>query len=480
MRNLFKGYYKPSEEEFGSLWANAVFVFDTNVLLNLYRYQSSTRDSLLTVIERLTDRVWIPYHVGLEFQRNRLTVIAEQHKRYTEVQNIVANSISGMQSQLENLQLKKRHSHINPDQLIENIEKVKSGFISELKALEEKSISVTSDDEIREKIDSLFDGKVGSPPVGQEEIDELFKEADTRYKNAIPPGFEDSVKDEKSRGEFAYGGITYKRKYGDLIVWKQIIKQAENESLKDVIFITDDNKSDWWWKIDSNGKKTIGVRPELTDELTREAGVERFYVYTTDNFLSYANEYLDAEVTDETIEEVREVTVANQNLRKDFLNSVFFTGPAEEAVLAWLSHSFPNVKVNHQGFPDFISYEGGRNYGFIVKPAQDLRSVISAIHAAEIDFVLEDTLHELVIFIVVLNEEEISIILEKIHEDAYQTREKIKLIIGRVEVDEGLDIGFRFIPRGEIRLNDKAHRGDDFLELSKLAEKRNNILRKYE
>jgi hypothetical protein len=59
------------------------------------------------VIERLAERVWIPHHVGLEFQRNRLKVIAAQHKRYSEVQNIISESISSMQSELDGLHLKK-------------------------------------------------------------------------------------------------------------------------------------------------------------------------------------------------------------------------------------------------------------------------------------------------------------------------------------------------------------------------------------
>lgn len=371
MKNLFKGYYKPTKEDFDSLWGNAVFVFDTNVLLNLYRYQSSTRDSLLTVIERLDDRVWIPFHVGLEFQRNRLKVIAEQHKRYLEVQSIINKSISSMKNQLEGLQLKKRHSHINPDKLLENVEKVKSEYLLELSDLEEKSINVTSDDEIRESIDKLFSGRVGSPPSEQNQIDKLFKEAEIRYRNAIPPGFEDTGKDAKHRDEFAYGGITYKRKYGDLIVWKQLIEHVKSGSLKDVIFITDDSKSDWWWKVDSNGKKTIGVRPELTDELVREGGVERFYVYTTDSFLTYANEYLEAAVTDEAIEEVREIADISQTTNTGCSGFGYLAYSCEDAVFSWLKNSFGSVQKSDGNFPDFLIEAGGRKHGFVVKLIQD-------------------------------------------------------------------------------------------------------------
>jgi hypothetical protein len=61
MRNIFPGYYRPTDEEFYKMWQECIFVFDANVLLNLYRYSPDTRDELLDVLERLKDRIWIPH-----------------------------------------------------------------------------------------------------------------------------------------------------------------------------------------------------------------------------------------------------------------------------------------------------------------------------------------------------------------------------------------------------------------------------------
>ena len=47
MRNAIKEFIEPSDYEKHNLWENAIFVFDTNVLLNLYRYSAKTRNSLL-------------------------------------------------------------------------------------------------------------------------------------------------------------------------------------------------------------------------------------------------------------------------------------------------------------------------------------------------------------------------------------------------------------------------------------------------
>jgi len=92
MKGLFPQYDDLAEKNFGIAWKQAIFVFDTNVLLNLYRYQTGTRDELLTVLGQLSGRVWIPHHVALEFQRNRLKVIAEQSKRFSEVRRTIEKS----------------------------------------------------------------------------------------------------------------------------------------------------------------------------------------------------------------------------------------------------------------------------------------------------------------------------------------------------------------------------------------------------
>lgn len=50
MKGLFPQYDHSNNVDFSETWRSALFVFDTNVLLNLYRYQESTREELLNVI----------------------------------------------------------------------------------------------------------------------------------------------------------------------------------------------------------------------------------------------------------------------------------------------------------------------------------------------------------------------------------------------------------------------------------------------
>ena len=48
MKNLFPGYYRPSEADFKSLWTNAPIALDANVLLNILALGKSPARRVLT------------------------------------------------------------------------------------------------------------------------------------------------------------------------------------------------------------------------------------------------------------------------------------------------------------------------------------------------------------------------------------------------------------------------------------------------
>jgi hypothetical protein len=357
MQTLFPGYYRLNDDEFARLWKDATFILDANVLLNLYRYPEKAREDLLRALQKVGNRLWIPYHVALEYQRNRQTVIAEQRRRFAEVSRILEDARQDIENELSGLQLKKRHSNINPDSFTRKLSEVIGEFRAELEALEKTHADNIESDELRDRIEGLLSGKIGARPADQNVLEAIYKQGDQRFAALIPPGYLDRKKDKDKQGEeFSYGGLTYKRKFGDLLVWKQIIDHAKSANLKDLIFITDDEKEDWWWTIESNGPKKLGPRPELTEELTREGGVERFFMYSSEKFLEFADAYLKVKVSKDTIAQVTESKEeARQLLTRgtDFLHQINLV---EEAVERWLVKQFPKERIHHneRGFPDFI------------------------------------------------------------------------------------------------------------------------------
>ena len=149
-----------------------------------------------------------------------------------------------------------------------------------------------------------------TPPASQLELERIYQEGKTRYEQKCPPGYKDLSKSKQSEEVsqlHVYNGLTIKREYGDLIIWFQIIDEAKKRGIKHLVFITDDDKEDWWWIVEAKGKKTIGPRPELVEEISSKAGVTLFYMYNPERFLEFAKQYLGAQVEPESIDQVREI-----------------------------------------------------------------------------------------------------------------------------------------------------------------------------
>jgi hypothetical protein len=338
MKNEFKAFYSPTEEDFSNLWEKAYFVFDTSILLDLYRYQESTTDQLMNVLEHLKDKIHIPYHVAIEYQRNRINVIADQNNKFSDVKNIVEKGIKSITTGIESLSLEKRHSMIEPNNFIEELKSVQNKFIQELNELEKKHHSIVGEDKIRDKLDTLLKGKIGKMP-SKEIISELEKEAKTRFEKKIPPGYLDNNKDKEKSNEatFSYHNLTYQRKYSDYLVWKQTIDFAKDENITDLIFVTNDNKEDWWLK---HKGQTISPRIELIEEILREASLERFHMYNLEGFLKYAGEAYKLD-TSEAIKEVKDIATILPILphNRKYSSSVV-EHSTQKAVYDWLIEKY--------------------------------------------------------------------------------------------------------------------------------------------
>jgi len=235
-------------------------------------------------------------------------VIAEQIETFGKVRKVLADTEDSLNKGLKPLQLSKRHPVIRTDTLIQDVTKVFNGFRAELKELENKQPDVYNVDKLRDKIDILLSGKIGSPPVSQEELDKVYEEGQVRYKRQQPPGFLDEGKNKQEEDEcYAYNGLHFRRKYGDLILWYQIIEEAKKrEDFKNILFITDDDKPDWWWIVESRGEKKIGPRPELVEEIKSKAEVTLFFMYNSEHFMEYAKQYLGIKIKEESIAQVRD------------------------------------------------------------------------------------------------------------------------------------------------------------------------------
>lgn len=304
MRAQFPQYYQFTEAEFSQLLDDCTFVFDANVLLNLYRYPQATREDFLTILKKLAadKRIWLPFQAALEFQDNRLSVIADQKNKFSKVRKIIEESKDQLKVKLDDLQLRKRHPSIDPDTLLKRIDRAFKDYLAKLDGLESGQPDVHQDDRIRTQVDDIFTPFLGQG-LSKEDLGKIQEEGEKRYKVEQPPGYKDVA--EKKESVRFHRDLAIKRKFGDLIVWKEIIAFAKQAKPKGVVFITDDSKEDWWLEV---GGKSIGPRPDLVSEFHHETGLLNFYAYNSERFMQVMSERLHITIRPESIQDVKTIT----------------------------------------------------------------------------------------------------------------------------------------------------------------------------
>lgn len=307
MKDLFKGFTSPSDEAIEAAWKSdqTIFVFDTNVFLNLYGFEQQTRKDFFTTAQKLQEKVWIPFHVGLEFHNQRLNVISREKKIFQDLNDITERLLTKLRADLAEHKLQTKFPKIQElsEQLISSVESAVSDFRTNIEPWDKKQPGIRSSDEVLAKMYQITENRVGNPPVDQKWLDDIYDEGQTRYERRIPPGFKDVGKDHinNTAPEFFHDKLRYLRKFGDLIIWKQIIHHTSTTPIKNVFFITDDTKEDWWAIMKSSGSKVIGPLEALRTEIYSGSSVELFHMYSTSDFLSNAQKLLHIKVRDSSI-----------------------------------------------------------------------------------------------------------------------------------------------------------------------------------
>ncbi len=317
-----KGFYNPTDKELENAWnsESTLFVFDTNTFLNLYGYADQTREDFFSILEKIKSRVWIPYHVALEYQRNRIRVIKEEKNIFSKIYANLKKIDDVFTGNFKDLSLSERIPSLaeSTSVLHSEIGKVIETYRKNVERLDKKQPCVNSADAIRNKLDRIFSDKVGSEPESQRWLDELYSDGKERYLKKHPPGYKDSSKKDGDEPEYIYSDLTYQRQYGDLIIWKQIIAKASDQRIKSILFVTDDAKEDWWQTEESRGKKIIGPRPELIEEICRKSSVDLFMMYKTSDFLEVGGKVLNVEVKEESLADAKNVFESIRNITEKY------------------------------------------------------------------------------------------------------------------------------------------------------------------
>lgn len=263
MKEKFPEFYV----NFDELWKDAVFVFDTNVLLDILRMPKSERDSFIKILTELkkTNTVWLPFQVGLEYHNHYKEVIKENDFKVDEAKNNIKKELERIKDDIckkYNRGLVDIDTELIKTEIQKSIDAINIFF-------ETANNSKTDYDKLTEEIANLF-SDIGDD-YNYSDKKEKKEKAEKRIKECIPPGFKDKNKDN--------GNDT-----GDILVWFQIIDYAKNNG-KNIIFVTNDTKEDWFQK---KGNITIMPRSELLKEFNDNTG-KIIWIYSEDNFIREYN-----------------------------------------------------------------------------------------------------------------------------------------------------------------------------------------------
>jgi hypothetical protein len=240
MRKSFPAFQLRTEDEFGRLWSTCVFAFDASALLDLYRVTPESRNEFLGILEQLKDRLWLPHQAGLEYYTNRSNVIADGEASYEQIPRLAQEAVDRFRKSLDAY---RQYRWVEDDRWLGILEAAVEKIATDLKRERHVLKDYTARDPIEHHLNELFAGRVGDP---YPDMHQMYIKAEQRLQLSVPPGF----KDVGNKKDF--------RRYGDVILWFQLLDFAKSQD-KPLVLITSDSKADWWL---TESGKTLGPRPE--------------------------------------------------------------------------------------------------------------------------------------------------------------------------------------------------------------------------
>lgn len=253
----FEAYRTPTNDDYRDVLTDGLVVPDTNVFLNLYRYNQQTRNDLFAVLRGLGARLWVPSQVMTEFWRNRENVLQDPRDIEKTAKELAAKrdeAVNILRRWADRVGLSSERGTDLREILLQAFGNVidEIGKLAEDNA--EEFIRNTNKDPVLIELEGILCGRVGGA-LDETEYEQALAEAERRAEAKQPPGYMD----------FGKPGTT---KAGDYLVWLQIMKEAQCRQ-QNVLVVTGDVKEDWWRR---DHGELRGPQPELVEEMRKSQG----------------------------------------------------------------------------------------------------------------------------------------------------------------------------------------------------------------
>lgn len=265
--NLF--HYPPIFQWDKKSSSEDIIVFDTNVLLDMYYIKQEDLEYWKHYLDSIKEYTWTPYNIYLEFKKNRQIKINQIKGRIDELltfKNIVGKQCDNFFKPYEDFPFEYGRviGKLTKDR-IKGIDQYILYYENILKEIKKSTGKLTYEkaDNYLKLIEEKIFFNLGEKYT-EESLKKICEEGNNRFKNKIPPGYYDNGKNNSN-------------KYGDYIIWRQMIEKSKKEN-KNIIFVTNEKKPDW--------KKDGVCREELIEEFNSLTG-NQFILLDLDQLINY-------------------------------------------------------------------------------------------------------------------------------------------------------------------------------------------------
>lgn len=247
-----------------ALFADALFVFDTNALLAPYQVSKQSVEEIERIYRELAkyDRLFVPDQAVREFGKNRGLKLADM---FDKVQKLTSSLPKADPVDCPMLEGVKEYEELFP--LAESIREAVKKYTAIVNSLKVTLTEWGWTDRV-----SVLYGELFTMPriiKHDKKDDDFLEHLNWRYRHQVPPGYKDKSKMD--------AGV------GDLDIWFSILKLGKDRK-SHVVFVCNETKHDWVYR---SNEQTITPRMELLLEFHRETG-HHFALVNWPRFLELA------------------------------------------------------------------------------------------------------------------------------------------------------------------------------------------------
>lgn len=291
LRSGFEAFYRPTPEELTAVYSKGLVVLDANVLLDLYRLSPAARKSLLDLLRRVRDRLFVPSQVAAEFHRNRAAAVADRREELAQARGQLEEHLRKSKGAVRRLANRAHADAGRGGEVARALEEsfaLAKKFVDE--AIEEFDLDadklVGQRDAVLTELEHIVDGRVNVRPPDSQVIEDKA-EAERRGQSQEPPGFRDGGKGENPHGDYLW--------------WAEVVRHVHANPSAVVIISNDSAKGDWTHSL--RGIQ-IGLDPRLVAEVS-EVTRRPVFMRSTGQFLEDGKSLLGISISEQALNEAR-------------------------------------------------------------------------------------------------------------------------------------------------------------------------------